>query len=73
MSEKTKIKIAVEVTQGYNTVFTHQETSEIETFSKEKILECLIDFSDDMKLMVNRTKHIDKIESQMLLESKIQN
>lgn len=66
MAQEYKVEIQVKVTEGYNTVFAHQELKVLDSFSKEKVLESLTDFASDMQVLVNRTRHIQKVEDSIL-------
>ena len=68
MSEKTKVKIQISVDTGYDTVFAHQEMRLVDGFSKEKIVEVLVDIANDIKGSINAGRNFGKIQAEKALE-----
>lgn len=69
MSDKTKVKIQISVSCGYDDVFTHQEMRIFDVFSKENVVSVLVDIANDIKESIKRGSNLRKIEETKALES----
>lgn len=69
MSDTTKVKIAISVETGYDTVFSHAEMRKVDSFSKEKVVEVLADIANDIKSSITKGRNLEKIQNQNALSA----
>lgn len=59
-----KIRMQIEVSDGYDEIFAHKQVVQAPSFGKESITDALLDFSADATRMIKSSVSMQKMQDQ---------